>query len=1049
MTITATILYSAEAGENSERTNAMKILVANERLLFRFGHDRVLVMMAQHFHEAGHTITFMARSSNHEILKLYSDEIIDIPPGEPTYLDINEHVASWLEREWDALFAADGPPDLVICGGWPFYLALPVFEAKGVKVLVVDGGAVPLDGFSGAGLEAQLKVRALRRQTLSLASIILPYSSFIARTQSNLDAPNVPCQIFHLGANHMEVGAAWGRTDPTRKVAAIIEGLLAKNIKVILSLGRWEPENYKNTAAVFDYARQLAAERSDFRILLLEEEQAVKAPSDIAHLFVYLGYISDQDLQWVMSKTHLGICFTLWEGFNLPLAEMQWLARPTFVFNVAAHPEVVVEPRFLCETLDEMVAKSLAALSEPEAWLPSAKALARFKEKFTWVNAFAALDAAVQRVVATTDRLHAGNAAALLSDTALIIDVTNSAHDPANSGVVRVTRRFSRALQNYMSPLFVVWDGSINKYVFPTATEFATLGHYHGPRQQAAHPVSPSDRRLHLDDYLDEIVARRKWLLICETASKDVLAHVIPFASIHGMQVASVFHDAIPILYPEFCSESIKKNHSGYMKALSACDVIFPNSQWSRSTLEDFYADVGLDAPPILENLLPGEFGDGGRDLTPLPVGERIDILCVSTIEPRKNHRRLIEAFKWLRARRPDLNCSLTLVGNKYAEAFDLADWVQAQCDVDSSLRWLGIVSDEKLQTLYRDSSFTVYPSIVEGFGMPIVESLWYGRPCLCANSGVMAELAAEGGCVTVDVTDVGAIADGLEQLCTDVGLRQRLSTQAAARQFKSWNDYAERFLAALLHLAKERQFVGLEFAGNSPTPQAGEEEDAPPLVAPDWNSILYYGCLTTNWQMSDSERVGLIGVLSRLKPRCAIEIGTYQGGSLSLISQYVETVFSIDIDPSVATKFSHFENVSFLTGPSKMILPVLLDELDRNGLAPGFILVDGDHSADGVRSDINIILKHKPKAPLVVMMHDSANPGCRMGMLTADWENSPHAHWVDLDFIPGRMIEHHGRGDGELWGGLGLIYMHPAVRQQPLSVGRSANRMLKLLEKS
>ena len=85
----------------------------------------------------------------------------------------------------------------------------------------------------------------------------------------------------------------------------------------------------------------------------------------------------------------------------------------------------------------------------------------------------------------------------------------------------------------------------------------------------------------------------------------------------------------------------------------------------------------------------------------------------------------------------------------------------------------------------------------------------------------------------------------------------------------------------------------------------------------------MYPGCLRENWQMHDSERLALTALLARRRPRCAIEIGTYQGGSLSLLSQYCEMVFSIDIDPDIPQKLRHLNNVSFLTGPSSAVLPL------------------------------------------------------------------------------------------------------------------------------
>jgi Methyltransferase domain len=206
-------------------------------------------------------------------------------------------------------------------------------------------------------------------------------------------------------------------------------------------------------------------------------------------------------------------------------------------------------------------------------------------------------------------------------------------------------------------------------------------------------------------------------------------------------------------------------------------------------------------------------------------------------------------------------------------------------------------------------------------------------------------------------------------------------------------------------------------------------------------NEILYGDCLVDEWQMNDSERLAMMAVLSKLRPKLAIEIGTYRGGSLSLMAQFCERVVSIDIDPDVAIKFAQFKNVEFITGRSQDVLPDLLSKIERDGEALSFILVDGDHSTEGVKRDLEIILEHKPNVPLVMMMHDGFNPACRAGMISANWPKSKFLKMVDIDFIPGRMIEHGGGGDGELWGGLALAYFSPESTGGVSGVGASAAR--------
>jgi len=111
-------------------------------------------------------------------------------------------------------------------------------------------------------------------------------------------------------------------------------------------------------------------------------------------------------------------------------------------------------------------------------------------------------------------------------------------------------------------------------------------------------------------------------------------------------------------------------------------------------------------------------------------------------------------------------------------------------------VRWLKHVDDETLHRAYLDCRFTVYPSLAEGFGLPIMESLWYGKPCVCGGNGALGEAARGGGCLIVDQTSDDSLADGINALLLDQPLYLRLCQEARGRQFRSWSDYTDKLLA-------------------------------------------------------------------------------------------------------------------------------------------------------------------------------------------------------------------------------------------------------------
>src|SRR5438045_6039713 len=148
------------------------------------------------------------------------------------------------------------------------------------------------------------------------------------------------------------------------------------------------------------------------------------------------------------------------------------------------------------------------------------------------------------------------------------------------------------------------------------------------------------------------------------------------------------------------------------------------------------------------------------------------------------------------------------------------------------------------------------------------------------------------------------------------------------------------------------------------------------------YESVLFSNAILDNWQMSAAERIALAGVLARTKPKGALEVGVYFGGSLSLTSQFAERVIGIDIDPQVRDRFECPPNAEIWVADSEVGIPAALSYFDRAGIPLNFVLIDADHSPAGIARDLGLILRYVPREPLIILMHDSGNPGCRGGIL-------------------------------------------------------------------
>jgi glycosyltransferase involved in cell wall biosynthesis len=117
-------------------------------------------------------------------------------------------------------------------------------------------------------------------------------------------------------------------------------------------------------------------------------------------------------------------------------------------------------------------------------------------------------------------------------------------------------------------------------------------------------------------------------------------------------------------------------------------------------------------------------------------------------------------------------------------------------------LRYHAAASDAAVAALYAKTRATVFPTIAEGCGLPLLESLWMGVPCVCSDLPVLRENADGGGCVAVPVNDLAAWKDALRRVLADDALHTRLTREAASRPLPTWAGAAQTLRAALAGIA-------------------------------------------------------------------------------------------------------------------------------------------------------------------------------------------------------------------------------------------------------
>ncbi len=170
-------------------------------------------------------------------------------------------------------------------------------------------------------------------------------------------------------------------------------------------------------------------------------------------------------------------------------------------------------------------------------------------------------------------------------------------------------------------------------------------------------------------------------------------------------------------------------------------------------------------------------------------LGERPFILSVGTIQPRKNYRRLVQAFAKI-----DPSFALVIVGSKgwdYEEIFAEV----TQRGLAERVHFPGFVVDADLPALYSAASLFVYPSLYEGFGLPALEAMACGTPVVVSNQSALPEVISEAG-LLVDPRDVEAIATTMANVLADQNLHRQLSQAGLIQAARfTWDDVAMKLL--------------------------------------------------------------------------------------------------------------------------------------------------------------------------------------------------------------------------------------------------------------
>ncbi|MFK4784386.1 glycosyltransferase family 4 protein [Fusobacterium sp. MFO224] len=271
-------------------------------------------------------------------------------------------------------------------------------------------------------------------------------------------------------------------------------------------------------------------------------------------------------------------------------------------------------------------------------------------------------------------------------------------------------------------------------------------------------------------------------------------------------KVIVVIHDMIPILFPEVCTYAKKKEE--YIPSVENSDVIVTVSE---SAKRDIISLFDVD-PKKIRIISPGIYLEECRKKYSHEELENTRkkyslpnkfLMYLGTLEPRKGVDKLILAFNMLKEK-GNSDIKLVIAGGKgwmYNKIFDLYENSKYKKDII----FTGYVDEKDKIKLYKLAEAFVFPTLYEGFGMPVLESMASGTPVVASNNSSIPEVTGDAG-ILINRDSVEDLCEGMEKILGDEELRKELIKRGIKQSEKfKWEDSAKKYEDIYEELLKGR----------------------------------------------------------------------------------------------------------------------------------------------------------------------------------------------------------------------------------------------------
>jgi glycosyltransferase involved in cell wall biosynthesis len=281
-----------------------------------------------------------------------------------------------------------------------------------------------------------------------------------------------------------------------------------------------------------------------------------------------------------------------------------------------------------------------------------------------------------------------------------------------------------------------------------------------------------------------------------------------------GGEVIQMVHDLIPIQYPQYFTSGETQAVDHWLKAsLRYTSRFIAVSKSTAGVLQNYSTSLGF-SPRVTVVPLAHEFMGYPRSArVPKParfmeLADSNYVLCVGTIEHRKNATALLKI--WLEfIREFGARAPLLVFAGKFGKgSAEFEKFLSTHSELNSHVRLIHTPSDLELAWLYGNALFTTLPSIIEGWGLPVGESAWFGKFCVASNATSIPEVCGELAGY-VNPLDLQSMAEGLRRPIVDAQFLRAREAALQAAPLRTWEQVARQIYDCARQQSSESQARG------------------------------------------------------------------------------------------------------------------------------------------------------------------------------------------------------------------------------------------------